>query len=551
MKKLLISLISAGLLVSLAAPISVAAQTSASELKKVEELVAQIKAIQEQILGLQQKQVELNQSVQTSLVQIAQGLRQGSQGDQVKVLQTLLALDAALYPEGLVTGYFGPATRRAIERFQRKNNLEAVGFVGPKTKNLLEKLLKEAEKIDDDDDDDDNDDLTEDIQEELAKFFNSSSSGNCAIPSFPFGSTIGSTKIVGNGNVLMYKDGKHKIIITPNSYHEKDGKKKLLITPGLYFEKDGKIKTKFNCGGNASTTPSGNDTTAPIISSVQSSPTYQSAVVSWITNEAATGKVYFGTTSPVTATSSTSLSNTFLQTGHSFTLTGLSPSTVYYFKVESKDAKGNTATSSQLSFTTSSAPDVSAPSISALSFSTGTSTATITWTTNETSTSKVYYSTTSPLNTSTASVKTDASLVTSHSVTLTGLTPGATYYFKAESADAAANTALSSETSFTTSLLPADVTAPVISAVGITPLSTTAAISWTTNELATSRVYFGTVSPLATSSATSIFDGTLVTSHNATLTGLTASTTYYIIVESKDAANNTASGSQVSFTTTN
>lgn len=63
----------------------------------------------------------------------------------VKRLQTILAKDKILYPEGLVTGYFGPATLRAVQAFQRKNNIvssgtpETTGYgaVGPKTATAL------------------------------------------------------------------------------------------------------------------------------------------------------------------------------------------------------------------------------------------------------------------------------------------------------------------------------------------------------------------------------------------------------------------------------
>ncbi len=64
-------------------------------------------------------------------------------------------------------------------------------------------------------------------------------------------------------------------------------------------------------------------------------------------------------------------------------------------------------------------------------------TVTITWTTNELSDSRVDYGTSpTSLNLNTS----NASQVTSHSITLSGLTPGATYYFRVTSADAFNNT---------------------------------------------------------------------------------------------------------------
>ncbi|RJR12504.1 hypothetical protein C4585_03690, partial [Candidatus Parcubacteria bacterium] len=361
----------------------------------------------------------------------------------------------------------------------------------------------------------------------------------------------GKTKLIQTGNVFIYQDGKHKVIITPNSYIEKDGKKKLLITPGMRIEKDGKFKVIIPCNGATTTPPIGSDTVPPVISAIQSTATHQSATVTWITNESATGKVYYGTTTPLNLGSANTVSHSSLQTGHSLFLSGLTASTTHYFVVESKDHKGNTATSSQQSFTTGATPDTTAPTITAVSVSNvGTSTATITWTTNENANSKVYYSTVTPLNTGTASTKTDSAFVTSHSLTLTGLTPGVAHYFKVESKDAANNTTLSSETSFTTSVLP-DTAPPVISAVVATPASTTAQVTWTTNESATSKVYYGTATPLVLGSASTVSAGGFVTSHSLPITGLTASTTYFMVVESKDAANNTATSSESSFTTGN
>lgn len=74
-----------------------------------------------------------------------QFLKRNSRGAQVSALQEFLKRDIALYPEGLVTGFFGPATERAVQRFQTKYNIvtkgtpatTGYGAVGPKTRNQL------------------------------------------------------------------------------------------------------------------------------------------------------------------------------------------------------------------------------------------------------------------------------------------------------------------------------------------------------------------------------------------------------------------------------
>ena len=57
-------------------------------------------------------------------------LQVGDASHDVRHLQVLLGTDPALYPEGLITGYFGPLTKKAVEAFQTKHNLPATGRVG-------------------------------------------------------------------------------------------------------------------------------------------------------------------------------------------------------------------------------------------------------------------------------------------------------------------------------------------------------------------------------------------------------------------------------------
>lgn len=98
---------------------------------------------------------------------------------------------------------------------------------------------------------------------------------------------------------------------------------------------------------------------------------------------------------------------------------------------------------------------------------------------------------------------------------------------------------------------PADTTAPVLSSITADNIaSTTARVRWNTNESADGRVWYSTVSPVAIASTTqTVFSSSLVTSHEANLSGLVASTTHYYLVVSKDGAGNTATSSQFSFIT--
>ena len=100
----------------------------------------------------------------------------------------------------------------------------------------------------------------------------------------------------------------------------------------------------------ATTTP---DTTAPVISNLTAvSNASTTATVSWLTNEPATGTVWYSTTTPINTLFAPMFMNGVLSINHSFGLDGLAASTTYYYLVKSSDAAGNTSTSSQQSFVT-------------------------------------------------------------------------------------------------------------------------------------------------------------------------------------------------------
>jgi peptidoglycan hydrolase-like protein with peptidoglycan-binding domain len=60
-------------------------------------------------------------------------LEVGSVGNDVSDLQTFLSIDRTIYPQALVTGYFGQLTKTAVSNFQRVNGISVVGRVGPIT----------------------------------------------------------------------------------------------------------------------------------------------------------------------------------------------------------------------------------------------------------------------------------------------------------------------------------------------------------------------------------------------------------------------------------
>jgi len=179
--------------------------------------------------------------------------------------------------------------------------------------------------------------------------------------------------------------------------------------------------------------------------------------------------------------------------------------------------------------------DTTPPVISSIGSATSGSTATISWTTDENSTSRVDYGTSPSTLSGTATVSGQS---TAHSVPLTGLASDTTYYFRVTSADGAGNTSTApNPPAAPASFHSADTVPPVISAVSASGRSGSATITWTTNENSSSRVDYGTSAGSLTSNATSAGQ---VTAHSVQLTGLAASTTYYYRVTSADVSNNSA-----------
>jgi len=136
-------------------------------------------------------------------------------------------------------------------------------------------------------------------------------------------------------------------------------------------------------------------------------------------------------------------------TGTSYDLGSLDPGTSYVFTIRSRDVTGLVSGWISKFFQTPTlASDTTPPVISGLQAGAITTTgATISWTTNEDSNSQVEYGTTAAYG---ASSTLDGAWVQSHSVTLTGLSPGTLYHYRAISADVSGNTAASADATFTT-----------------------------------------------------------------------------------------------------
>jgi parallel beta-helix repeat protein len=286
-------------------------------------------------------------------------------------------------------------------------------------------------------------------------------------------------------------------------------------------------------GGNHNPPPPALSISAAASSAVAS----DTATITWTTNLAASSQVDYGTTANYGQSSPL---NTSMATSHTVTLSGLSASTTYHYRAKSTDASNNQVASADFTFTTTAA--ATPPTISAVGVNVITSSAaTIVWTTNVAANSQVEYGTTVNYGQSTP---VDASLVTSHSVALSGLASSTLYHYHVKSTNSSNLQATSGDFTFTTS---AAATPPVITAVAASSItSSSATITWTTNFASSSQADYGTTASYGQSTP---LNSSMVTSHSVGLSGLTASTLYHYRVKSSDASNNLATSGDFTFTT--
>ncbi len=167
-------------------------------------------------------------------------------------------------------------------------------------------------------------------------------------------------------------------------------------------------------------------------------------VVAWTTDEAATSGVSFNDGTAFDLTSDATLTR-----NHQMTLAGLTPATTYHITVSSTDADGNGPTlSATFDVTTATAPDTTAPGLAAVGSSNVTaSSAVISWTSDELASQSVKFGKTAGSPDLTVADLTTGGI---HTLLLTGLEPGTTYYFVVDSVDTAGNLAESAPASFAT-----------------------------------------------------------------------------------------------------
>ncbi len=107
----------------------------------IEKLQNQIKELQEQLAKLKTEVEEVKEAIK-----LTKDLRKGLSDEEVKELQKFLSQFHEIYPEGLITGYFGSLTEKAIKKFQEQHDIPATGLVGPLTREKINESLAKEEK---------------------------------------------------------------------------------------------------------------------------------------------------------------------------------------------------------------------------------------------------------------------------------------------------------------------------------------------------------------------------------------------------------------------
>lgn len=209
-------------------------------------------------------------------------------------------------------------------------------------------------------------------------------------------------------------------------------------------------------------------------------------------------------------------------------------STLYYYYVVTTDGASATSSDSTTVSITPTGRYTSAPVLQTnpSAGSVTTQSVTITWSTDRSADSKIEYGTsTGSYNTTQPYV---SSQVTSHSVTISNLSAGTTYYYKAQWTDGDGNTGTSDEYSFSTTAAPS---AQSVSAgnIGLT----TAYINFTIYNGSSVTVQYGPTTAYGGSVTQSTSNTSAGATYSVPLTSLTDGTQYHYRLVMSDASSNT------------
>ena len=263
--------------------------------------------------------------------------------------------------------------------------------------------------------------------------------------------------------------------------------------------------------------------------------------LSWTasTTSGVTYSVYRSTTNGFTPGSGNLVTSGLSTTTYSNT--GLSSGTTYYYLVEAVNSTASSGPSNQATATTTAVVPTAPTSLTATAASD--SQINLSWTaptTGGTVTYSLYRSTTSGFTPGSGNLVASGLSTTTYSNT--GLTASTTYYYLVEAVNSAGTSPASNQASAATPAAPAAPTALTATTVSSTQIH----LSWTasTTSGVTYSVYRSTTSGFTPGSGNLVASGLSTTTYYNT--GLTASTTYYYVVEAVNSNGSSAASNQAS-----
>lgn len=348
----------------LSAPFASAQTLPAADIQSlVKKLQEQIQALQVQVHELKSQLAATKEEVAVTKLEVAdvkeelqltKFLRRGERGDDVRKLQEFLAQFPNLYPSGLTTGFYGPATEAAVRKFQQKHGFEQVGFLGPKTLSKINELINEGAGE------------SGVIPPGLVRAPGLERKDEIAYPIAP--PPLHSAGIVPGGSasttapVATTTVPAIPVVVAATSSSATTTPAETISAQPAASSATPPVVSPLSflsptTGTTTATTTAVQDTMPPTISNVQvANITETSVTIIWTTNESASSKSSYALSSLTSATSTIKVSGASDVTSHSVSLTGLSSGKTHYYVVVSGDASGNTATSSEQTFITLSPP---------------------------------------------------------------------------------------------------------------------------------------------------------------------------------------------------
>lgn len=275
------------------------------------------------------------------------------------------------------------------------------------------------------------------------------------------------------------------------------------------------------------------DNAAPAISAINTTNmTMNGVTINWVTNELADSRVEYGLS---TSYGNSTVLNSALSMSHSEPMTGLLPNTLYHFRVISRDAMNNTATSNDGTFSTNALPTI-----------------TVTSPVNNAQVGgpNVLLSASASANVTSVQFKFNNAVI---SPVLTGPSPFSfqwnttgivmqTANVVAEGNYGGSGPVISSPINLTV-----DNLGPVLANINANNLTSfEATINWTSNEPATTQVEYGFTTSYGNITTENT---TLTTTHSQNLSALQPNTVYHYRVRSRDGLGNLSISADFTFTT--